>query len=300
MQTWLDIWEQLLLLNGSLMLFVLGALAVCTAIELVAPAEQGQGWKARARNLVFMLVFNLLGLAGIAAWYAYGPSPSLDRQAPALFSAATLVIANLFAIDLLYYWYHRAQHRFPMLWAIHELHHADTELNATTSFRTYWLEAPIQTILVMTPILLVFGDLGPDHELAVFVGANFFLLFSHCNFRLSLGPLTSILCGPQLHRIHHSRLPEHQNTNFAQYFPLLDRIFGTYHAPADDEYPPTGAEGLASNAPFWLAMLQPFTIWAESLGFSVAARGVSVTPVARSRTDRANRERKRKKKRRDR
>ena len=176
------------------------------------------------------------------------------------------------------------------------MHHADTELNATTSFRTYWLEAPIQTILVMTPILLVFGDLGPDHELAVFVGANFFLLFSHCNFRLSLGPLTSILCGPQLHRIHHSRLLEHQNTNFAQYFPLLDRIFGTYHAPADDEYPPTGAEGLASNAPFWLAMLQPFTIWAESLGFSVAARGVSVTPVARSWTDRANRERKRKRK----
>ncbi len=42
MQTWLDIWERLLLLNGSLMLFVLGALAVCTAIELVAPAEQGR------------------------------------------------------------------------------------------------------------------------------------------------------------------------------------------------------------------------------------------------------------------
>jgi sterol desaturase/sphingolipid hydroxylase (fatty acid hydroxylase superfamily) len=149
------------------------------------------------------------------------------------------------------------------LWAIHELHHADGEMNVTTSHRTWWLELPVQTIVIAVPLLLAFGLGGPEVGTAIFVASRFSLYFTHCNFKLRLGPLTPLFCGPQVHRIHHSRLPEHQDRNFAQTFPFLDILFGTYHPPEHDEFPPTGAPGLDSNAPIWKAQLQPFLIWTE-------------------------------------
>ena len=68
----------------------------------------------------------------------------------------------------------------------------------------------------------------------------FFAMFPHMNIRLELGPLTRLILGPQLHRIHHSVYREHFNTNFAGAFPVWDLVFGTYRAPGRGEFPPTG------------------------------------------------------------
>ncbi|MFO0688402.1 MAG: sterol desaturase family protein [Myxococcota bacterium] len=258
---WIETWSALL--DGALVPvgWTLAAVAVCTGIELLAPAERGQGLAGRLRNLGHLVVFQVGGFAGLALWLRFGPALEREAHSPGPLEAVALVVANLFTIDFAYYWYHRAQHRFPRLWAIHELHHADAELNATSSFRTCWIELPVQTVIVMTPSLLLFGDQGPVHALGMMIGSYAFLIFSHCNFRLELGPLSSLVCGPQVHRIHHSRLPQHRDRNFAQYFPFLDRLFGTWHAPARDEFPPTGADGLASDASFATVFVRPFRIW---------------------------------------
>ncbi|MCP4907339.1 MAG: sterol desaturase family protein [bacterium] len=261
---WFENWEQLLWDDGRATAFALIGLAALTALELWIPAEPGQGWRGRGRNLVYLALFKVLGLGGIAFWFTFGPILGVARPEPSGFERVAFVFLNLLTIDFFFYWYHRAQHRFSFLWAIHELHHADAELNATTGYRTYWLEAPVQTILVMTPTLLLFGWRGSTHGLIVLTCSLFFLLFAHANLRLSLGPLGSWIIGPQVHRIHHSRRPEEQNRNFAQYFPFLDRLFGSFYAPGRDEYPRTGTEGLASDASIGRAMLQPFRIWAAS------------------------------------
>jgi sterol desaturase/sphingolipid hydroxylase (fatty acid hydroxylase superfamily) len=44
---------------------------------------------------------------------------------------------------------------------------------------------------------------------------TFFAMFPHMNIRLELGPLTRVILGLQVHRIHHSVQSEHFNTNFA-------------------------------------------------------------------------------------
>jgi sterol desaturase/sphingolipid hydroxylase (fatty acid hydroxylase superfamily) len=94
---------------------------------------------------------------------------------------------------------------------------------------------------------------------AVIVGYMASAFFNHANIRLRLGPLTPILCGPQYHRIHHSRLPEHQDKNFAALFPVIDMMFGTYHRPSRDEFPPTGLiSGAPAVARHWQAHLDPF------------------------------------------
>jgi sterol desaturase/sphingolipid hydroxylase (fatty acid hydroxylase superfamily) len=266
LQTWMNAWGALLDADRIPTLLVLAAYALFMLVERWAPAESGHHIAGRVRNLVYLALFKTLGYLAIAAWYVFGPRLDITPSEISGASLALLVVAHLFAGDFLYYWYHRAQHRFEALWAVHELHHADRALDVTTSYRTYWLEAPIQTILIATPTLLLFGDHGRGAAIATVVTAQFFLLFSHANLRLGLGRLSTVVVGPQVHRIHHSRLAEHRDKNFAQIFPVIDWLFGTYHAPAPDEYPPTGAEGLASDAPIGRAMSQPFAIWATELG----------------------------------
>lgn len=282
--TWLSAWlvllRQALVPLGAALAFV----ALCTAIEWLAPAEPGQGLRGRLRNLVYLAFFQLFGLAALAIWLLLGPAIGRHAHAPTALEATLLVAANLFTIDLVYYWYHRAQHRFPALWAIHELHHADAQLNATSSFRTFWLELPVQAIAVISPSLILFGDQGAVHALGLLVGSYLFLIFSHCNFRLALGPFSLVVCGPQVHRIHHSRLPQHRDRNFAQYFPVIDRLFGTYYRPARDEFPPTGADGLASDAPIAAALTRPFRIWRSGMGLAPdGPRARSSRPARRRR-----------------
>ena len=72
-----------------------------------------------------------------------------------------------------------------------------------------------------------------------------------------------------IHELHHSRLPEHRDRNFAPLFPFLDRVFGTYCEPRRDEYPPTGTMSLASDASIATAMARPFRIGRGGLPVAV-------------------------------
>ncbi len=261
MERWLDVWGQVLRSDAEATAWALAGIALLTFFEIAEPGEKGQGWRGRGRNLLLLVQFKVLGTFALSAWFVFGPRfapPVLD---PGPLASAGLVVANLLAIDFVYYAYHRAQHRFPFLWAIHELHHADEELNATSSYRTYWLEMPVQAVLVSTPTLLLFGGLGPRHATIVLACSLFFLIFSHANLRLSLGPLSGWVIGPQVHRLHHSRLPVHRDCNFAQYFPFIDRLFGTFSRPGKDEFPPTGADALPGDAAFLRVLVEPFRIW---------------------------------------
>jgi sterol desaturase/sphingolipid hydroxylase (fatty acid hydroxylase superfamily) len=124
----------------------------------------------------------------------------------------------------------------------------------------------VQPLVISIPVFVIFGGQDRTAISIYIVVATGFLLFTHTNLRLSLGPLTPVVCGPQVHRIHHSRLPEHQDKNFAQMFPFIDVVFGTYWAPERGEFPPTGTQGLASDAPILRALVQPFVIWGGMIG----------------------------------
>lgn len=56
-------------------------------------------------------------------------------------------------------------------------------------------------------------------------------LLNHLNVRVGVGRLNWLVSTPQIHRIHHSTQPEHEDKNFAAYFPVCDVLFGTYYPP---------------------------------------------------------------------
>jgi len=144
-----------------------------------------------------------------------------------------------FIFDFFYYWLHRSQHTFDLLWAEHRVHHSEYSLNITTGNRHHWLEEPIRVFAVWLPIGLLFQQKAVT---LAWLWSGFMLwgYFIHMNIRLPLGFLTPVICGPQLHRLHHSREPEHLDKNFAAFFPVFDVLFGTYVKPKRDEYPGTG------------------------------------------------------------
>jgi sterol desaturase/sphingolipid hydroxylase (fatty acid hydroxylase superfamily) len=272
MDAWLYYWKQFLLNDGQAITYALIAIAVVTVLEFWIPSEKKQGFRGRMRNLCYMLLFKVLGIGGLALWFTFVPIVVLPAHEMNGFLRVVMVFLNLLVIDLIYYGYHRAQHHFYPLWALHELHHSDTELNATSSYRTYWLELPVQGIIILMPTLYLFGGMGMVHGTAVMVCSLFFLIFSHSNLRLSLGQCQKWVISPQIHRIHHSRLQEHRDRNFAQYFPVIDRIFGTYYAPKQGEYPPTGTDELASDASVLTTFVRPVKIWASLFKKGVQAR----------------------------
>lgn len=208
--------------------------------ELYFPAEQSQSLKGKIINIFYGTILILIGGFLVIQLYKLINFiiPVGPRMLPFYGLGFSLFITFLYLLvtDVIFYWYHRLQHNSRMFWELHELHHSDRELNATTSLRTYWLDRPIQTLIIIIPAYYIVGI----DKVAIIVYpilALLFLFFTHLNVKIPLGSLTPVICGPQVHRIHHSLLQEHRNKNYAQYFPWIDIIFGSYYAPKKDEWP---------------------------------------------------------------
>ena len=172
--------------------------------------------------------------------------------------AATLL--SLLIFDFFYYWWHRSEHRFPQLWAIHKLHHMDPGINVSTNLRHHWLEDVGRIPMITIPMAMLF-DLSPQAGGAIGFAFSAWTFFIHANLKLSLGWLSWLVDGPQVHRIHHSKLPEHFDRNFAAFFPIWDVIFGTYYHPGRGEFPPTGVTGEPQVTTLREAAWLPFRTW---------------------------------------
>lgn len=236
---------------------------ICTAVAL-------ESTHPSSRRIAKTVVFNTVCALLIGAWarilqpiasaearflkaeLGFTPLPLPEHGWPVWFSALVVMLAA----DLIFYWVHRAQHRYDFLWAMHSFHHSDDDLNVTSGYRHYWLEKPFWMLVFYIPLGLVFR-ISPETASAFGVIFVFFAMFPHSNVRLELGPFTQVLLGPQLHRIHHSVQVEHYNTNFCGAFPIWDLLFGTYRAPAAGEFPETGVTSATSRPRPLHALLWP-------------------------------------------
>ena len=114
--------------------------------------------------------------------------------------------------------------------------------------------------MVFLPLGMVF-DIQPPNITWLW---NVLLLWGyviHLNLRIPFGPLTPVIAGPQLHRLHHSIEPGHTDVNFAAFFPIWDLLFGTYVRPKSGEWPATGTHDRADLNRFDRALFSPFSDW---------------------------------------
>jgi sterol desaturase/sphingolipid hydroxylase (fatty acid hydroxylase superfamily) len=142
------------------------------------------------------------------------------------------------------------------------VHHSDEHFNTTTYMRQYWLESPLQSITVtmLVTIPFHFSDMTLYYA---YLFTALWAFLTHMDVRLELGRFTCLLTGPQLHRLHHSIHEKHRDKNFAQLFPLLDILFGTYVPPEKGEFPPTGLISGERIATWRDLLLAPFRAWGQ-------------------------------------
>ena len=187
-----------------------------------------------------------------------------------LLQGAVIFFTACFLGDFWYYWWHRMQHKIPMLWELHKIHHSDENLNATTIYRSHFLEPAGQAMVRGLTIGLVFDvTQGPQTVIAVVSGGLLLALwdyFIHANVRIDwLHRLLPFFSTPQYHWIHHSKLPQHKDTNFSIWLPIFDLAFGSYYHPRVDEYPPTGLSSGEKTETLWQAQAGPLLVWARTL-----------------------------------
>jgi sterol desaturase/sphingolipid hydroxylase (fatty acid hydroxylase superfamily) len=149
-------------------------------------------------------------------------------------------IISFLALDLLIYGQHVLVHKVPLLWRLHRMHHADLDIDVTTGARFH----PLEILFSFAIKLAAVAALGaPAAAVLIFeVVLNATAMFNHSNVRLPLGLdrwLRLVVVTPDMHRVHHSIVPEETDSNYGFNLPWWDRLFRTYR-----DQPRAGHDGM--------------------------------------------------------
>ncbi|WP_298860768.1 sterol desaturase family protein [uncultured Gimesia sp.] len=147
-------------------------------------------------------------------------------------SASKLLLA-IILLDAWTYCWHWMNHHIPLFWRFHRMHHSDTYMDVSTATRFHWGELIFSTLfrLLLIPILglqawhiIVYGIL-------IFLSTQ----FHHAN--ISIGRVDRffrwLFVSPDMHKIHHSQIPEETNSNYSTVFSIWDRLAGTFRMRGD-------------------------------------------------------------------
>jgi sterol desaturase/sphingolipid hydroxylase (fatty acid hydroxylase superfamily) len=137
-------------------------------------------------------------------------------------------------LDFAIYLQHVLSHALPAFWRLHQVHHADLDVDLTTGTRFH----PLEIIISMIYKAALVAALGVDPWVVVFFEAvlNASAVYTHGNIRIPEKVdtvLRWLFCTPDMHRVHHSVVPEETNSNFGFFLSVWDRLCGTMrHEPA--------------------------------------------------------------------
>lgn len=247
---------------------------------------------AKARllgRLLVNLTFSALALA--AATLLVGPAVEASFAAPAgrrlgLLSLLSLpaplaAVVGFLAMDLSFYYWHRLNHRVPLLWRFHNVHHIDPDLDVSTALRFHFGELAFSAGFRVVQILAIGVPPWLYAVYEVVFQAN--TLFHHSNIRLPISferGLNQMLVTPRMHGIHHSQIQRETNSNYGVVFPWWDRLHRTLGLNVAQSAITIGVAGYSrpEDNRLWQALWIPFRsqrdYWRRSDG-TVPSREVS-------------------------
>lgn len=148
--------------------------------------------------------------------------------------AALQWVLAIVVFDAWQYAWHVMNHRVPLLWRFHAVHHSDAEMDASTALRFHTGEIAMSALARMA----VLPILGLSMEqLAVY---EFLLLpvvmFHHSNVAVPSKldrRLRAVIVTPWMHWVHHSDYRPETDSNYSSIFSVWDRVFGTFRLRQD-------------------------------------------------------------------
>ena len=181
-------------------------------------------------NHLAISIFLFMSVVAVPSLFSWGINAGLQ----AWFRGLPGVVQFLFILvsaDLVEYAIHRSMHEIPALWRFHAVHHSVEHMDWMAGSRLHILEPLVTRALVMLPAFFLGAEKAPLLCYIVFAGFQAGLV--HANFGMNFGPLKYVFNTPQFHHWHHASDREAVDTNYAAHLPVIDRLFGTYHMPAD-------------------------------------------------------------------
>lgn len=219
-----------------------GALVLGTALESARPLRRrvAPALRRRARNLamgaVSLLVAGPLQLLLVLplARSVHGSGLGmlgLVELPPGLELAAALLL-----LDYTLWSWHWANHRVPLLWRFHAVHHADPDMDASTALRFHFGELALAALFRCAQVALV--GASPSHVALSAMVLTASALFHHSNLRLPFGlerRLVHLVVTPRMHGIHHSVVREERDSNYSSVLSAWDRLHGTLRLDVPQE-----------------------------------------------------------------
>ena len=234
---------------------MLVSLLLVVAFQLLFPNRLSlqtlvRNWKVNAPlALIDVALLSLLCGACVCTW-----AVTVRQHGFGVFEAAALpywtqVAATVIVLDVVAYLWHRANHRWALLWRFHAVHHSDVHFDASTAFRFHpgelLISLGVRLVVVTVTGLPVLGLIAFE------VIYGFCNLFVHSDVRIARSGerlLGWLLVTPSIHRVHHSERPEIHNRNFGTIFSLWDRLGRTYLGGDADSPVTLGLPGQGGRA----------------------------------------------------
>lgn len=250
-----------------------GILIAMALIELAIPRRKLSAPKARRWLTNFSIValdtavVRLMGALAVPL-VAVAAAVYAEQKGWGLFNAVDWpvwaeVVLTLLALDLAIWFQHLVSHKVPIFWRLHQVHHADVDVDVSTAIRFH----PIEIALSMLwKIVLVFV-LGPSAVAVVLfeVILNGCAMFNHAN--IALPPwldrvLRLFIVTPDMHRVHHSVIRREHDSNYGFNLSIWDRLFGTY-----THEPEKGHDGMTIGLSNYQSSSPTSLLWCLALPF---------------------------------
>ncbi|WP_411892605.1 sterol desaturase family protein [Yoonia sp. SDW83-1] len=180
------------------------------------------------------------------------------------FSDVVISLIYMFVViaitDFAAFYIHYLQHKIPILWEFHKVHHSPEVMHPISNFREHPFDNVAYALgigsvygIVLGSVMVFLGYLpnmptvlGVPILLFLFNAGGYHLRHSHIWLRWP-GRWSMVFPSPAHHHVHHSCHPDHLDKNFAFLFPLWDVLFRTYEMPKDNKDVKFGIYGVEES-----------------------------------------------------
>lgn len=228
--------EKTLEQNGDAIL--LGAL-ICLFLvamlwELLAPrrSETGSLLYRWSNNFTLMVISHITNM-WTSAVISIGVTMLAVESGWGLLQQYDLGFLGSFLVTLLVmefggYVLHVILHKVPLLWRVHAMHHSDTEVDVSTTYRHHPFES-VFMLATSAPVALALG--APVAAMALYQLVRMSMnVLSHSNIRVPESIenwLRYIIVTPDFHHLHHCSDQKFTDSNYSAAVPWFDYLFGT-------------------------------------------------------------------------
>jgi len=219
------------------MAFIVGSLVVLWIIEGTIPLLPLHYKKNKVKHAAVNLFFTVMHLiihtgfgilivlladwaalkqVGIVYWFSLSPLAA--------------IIVSALILDFFGGWLsHITEHKVPLFWRMHIIHHADNNIDVTSGLRHHPLESVWRGLFFLIAIIIcgapIYAVMIYQTLLTIFTGVT------HAN--ISLPPavdkiMSYILVSPNMHKVHHHWKQPYTDSNYGGVFSIWDRLFGTF------------------------------------------------------------------------